>query len=313
MKTFKKHVAAAKEAMKIIYTDAFIGMKHPDDPKPTKSADKKKTVKESYERIKARRGSQAAGSYHDKLDQELEKRHHGNVSDDQHTHIREYTEDSDGVNAPLHKGEEANDEHLSSAIKQNKLHRHVTVYSGMRSPEDHPKSPDGKRHVHLPAYTSTSINPRSAKSFSVSTKQDGTPSSHVYWHRDPDHEGEHAHEQHEKFDPKNPKHVQSKADAKDMLEPHDDTSKAKGRARSLASGGKWVRYRHMGAIKAPKGTRSLYMGNNNEFTDHGESELVLHKNAKVAFHKHEVDHDSKSVIWHGKVTHDGVEKTRHHD
>ena len=210
--------------------------------------------------------------------------------------LHKFSEDPDDINGPLHAGKEADDEHLSSAVTKNKLHRKgMTVYAGLRSPEDAPTSHDGRQHVHMPAYTSTSIDPHTANDFSRRQKQDGTPTSHKYWHRDDDHDGEHAHEQHEKFDPNNPDHVRTAS------------------ANHAKNGGKWITYRHMASIQLPERSRGLYLGHHS--SNPSESEYVLHKGAKIAFDpkKMKIDHDNHKVIHHGKLTHDGVEKTRHHD
>jgi hypothetical protein len=285
MKTFKKYVAAAKKAAKI-YTKMFIGnKKHPED--------NKKPIKESFTKIIKRRNRAVT----DKLDHDLETKHEVHkLSNEQHEALHKFSEDPDDINGPLHAGKEADDEHLSSAVTKNKLHRKgMTVYAGLRSPEDAPTSHDGRQHVHMPAYTSTSIDPHTANDFSRRQKQDGTPTSHKYWHRDDDHDGEHAHEQHEKFDPNNPDHVRTAS------------------ANHAKNGGKWITYRHMASIQLPERSRGLYLGHHS--SNPSESEYVLHKGAKIAFDpkKMKIDHDNHKVIHHGKLTHDGVEKTRHHD
>lgn len=92
--------------------------------------------------------------------------------------IRDYTDGSDGLNGGLINrhvhGFSISEEHhdtihrLDSMFKEHKAPHDMTVYSGTsHSPEHYPINPDtGKRHMHFPAFTSTSINATTAGSFS---------------------------------------------------------------------------------------------------------------------------------------------------
>ena len=126
------------------------------------------------------------------------------LTDEEQNHVHEYTKDSydlnlhhfdyhtnkpykDAVDTPgdvehnkynsLYK---AQTKHLDSAINKSHLDDHTTVHSGVsfRPNKEASKHPD--RHIHLPAYTSTSKSEEIAQRFTRGHKaEDGSLHAHI--------------------------------------------------------------------------------------------------------------------------------------
>lgn len=91
--------------------------------------------------------------------------------------IKKYTFDSGPLNKHLfsiHKsGKPLSPRHaplvrdMDSAMSRNKLHKPLTVFSGTHFDPNEEASKNSSRHVHLPAYTSTSLDAPTARVFAV--------------------------------------------------------------------------------------------------------------------------------------------------
>ena len=89
--------------------------------------------------------------------------------------IKKYTFDSGPVNKHLfsiHKSSKPlSPRHaplvrdMDSALNRHKLHKPLTVFSGTKFDPNEEASKNSSRHVHLPAYTSTSLNAPTARVF----------------------------------------------------------------------------------------------------------------------------------------------------
>ena len=222
----------------------------------------------------------------------------GELNQDEHRAINHYTEEGHkGVNRALfsngafasHDDEHA-DEHLSNAIKKRTMPRNMTLYSGMRSPEKLPTS-KGHHLLHNPAYTSTSTAPEMALPFGGRKNHDGSKTEHTYHQYN-----------HEQYDPK--KH-------KDYKEVDvGDQNMRQVKHKSDPSKGAFIGYSHITAIHVPQGSHAIYPGGLS--LNSREQEVILHKNARVAIHPvPTVDHGTRTVLWKGKLVHDGIKPTRH--
>lgn len=222
----------------------------------------------------------------------------GELNQDEHRAINHYTEEGHkGVNRALFSNgafashdDEHSDEHLSNAIKKRTMPRNMTLYSGMRSPEKLPTS-KGHHLLHNPAYTSTSTSPEMALPFGGRKTHDGGKTEHTYH--------QYTHEQ---YNPK--KHTDYKeVDVGDqnmrMVKHKSDPGK-----------GSFIGYSHITAIHVPKDSHAIYPGGIS--LNSREEEVILHKNARVAIHPTPtVDHETRTVLWKGKLVHDGLKPTRH--
>ncbi len=93
--------------------------------------------------------------------------------------IADYTAGSAGLNQSIATGEGEPHHHpvykgMSDAIKSNKTPKKLTVYTGL----GHRRASDvihnaGKAHIHLKAFTSTSLSKETAKTFTSSVKANG--------------------------------------------------------------------------------------------------------------------------------------------
>lgn len=94
-------------------------------------------------------------------------------------HIRKYTEESRHLNTSLFKNHLNGEKHerhqnghdtkaLDSAVHRNKLGHDLHVYSGTSFNPDHMAKKHADRHIHLAAYTSTTIHKGIAKEFADS-------------------------------------------------------------------------------------------------------------------------------------------------
>jgi hypothetical protein len=222
----------------------------------------------------------------------------GEYTPDEKHAIEHYTEDGHkSINHNLYHGlkhdnefHQETDDNLSSAIKKRTISRNMTLYSGMRSPEKLP-SHNGHKLLQNPAYTSTSTSPEQAAPFGSRKNHDGTKTAHTYH--------QYSHEQ---YDPK--KHTDyEESDTSDqnmrLIKHKEDDSK-----------GSFTGYSHVAKIHVPQGSHGMYPGRHS--LNSGEDEVILHKNAKIAFkEKPVVDHETRTVQWHGYLVHDGVKQTRH--
>ena len=328
----------------IEYIKHFIG-KNPDEFADGVTKTKRRSVTESNRPSFTRQGQhrtyEAVNKLHDELLEHQEKTEH---TDDEHTAIRRYTTSSaetfnrphfrnardktTSETAPNFSHPNEYDEHLSSAIRRSTTHRSMHVYSGMRSIEDHPDSEDGHKHVHLPAYTSTSLSHEIAGDFGSQKKSDGKPSRHTYFathmlFKALNKKAPGKVKEGEKYDPKNPDHKEVHDSKTETLA--GDTSGTKPgkmdrqQAHYRTHGGSFEGYRHISRIHVPRGSHGLYTGNQDDrknkrgtnLTTHDEHELILHHGAKVRFKSEPtVDHESKTVMWHGQLVHDGVKQVR---
>lgn len=220
----------------------------------------------------------------DKKQRYLSKAHdHSLLSDREHDALENYTNDSEDHNNSSYESEHHEDhEHLDSAIRKYKAPRNMHVFSGLSEPSN--VGSGTHFHAHLPAYTSTSLSPRTADLFSKK-KDDG---EHRYRFRKGVSE---------KFNPGNEEHQKNESD--------------------------FVPYSHMAKIHIPEGSHGMTThglngenGENDENDENDETgsehEYLLHRNSQVRFKSTPtLDHATRRVIWHGKLMHDGVKPTRH--
>lgn len=200
----------------------------------------------------------------------------------------------------LFDGEREMDQHLSRAIKLNTSQKDMHLYTGISfSPEHH----DFKKPFLLPAYTSTSLKKSTAAAFAFPPEN----TEHIYKNR-------------QKITSNNNDHH---ADALKGLddkyyggkikthEYHDAKGELEKRYGPPTHGGneKDV-YNHMIRVHVPAGSHAVYA---HPLSNHvREHEVIIHKGAQVRLHPEpELDHDHHMVIWHAKLTHDGVKATRH--
>jgi hypothetical protein len=299
----------------------FIGnhKKHPDDKKRKK---KKKSFSESlsFSRIKDIHGSPHKSRYYErlrKLGNKLSSHYNENaLSEHEHESIKHYTgEGAEEINDSLYHGRKPYEDpddliehrddhiHIQNGLSRFPSPRSMSVYSGMRSLEGLPHE-NGHIHVENPPPTSTSIDPNVGQSFANLKKRNGQPSEHKYWvdHRDvknnlsdvnpPVPEGT-------KADPNNPEHRELGVHLGNI-----DLHKEK------RQGGRFVGYGHIAKIHVPRGSRGMYVEHITQ--NEGEREHILPAGSKFAFKKDPVvDHETKTVMWHGKLVHDGFDWTSH--
>lgn len=162
---------------------------------------------------------------------------------------------------------------LSVACKRYQTPKDMVVQTGVsRSPERSINKDKPSDHIrfHLPAYTSTSINPEIAHGFSKVDHQH--PHYHVNVGKD-----EYGSSVYKKVSPEENEKLGYYAEG----------------------------YKHVVNIHIPKGAHGLYLGDHSECSH--EQEFMLHKNAKVKVDPAPTyDHGSKVVNWHGTLVHDGV-------
>ena len=122
---------------------------------------------------------------HDDLHTKSAPTHKELLSDHEDEAIKDYTDESRGLNGMLHKHAKGHDittssnidnkktvSHLDSALNKHKTDKDMTVYTGLKdSPAKHFKTGKVEEHttVHLPAFTSTSTSPKTAIGFSEGT------------------------------------------------------------------------------------------------------------------------------------------------
>lgn len=183
--------------------------------------------------------------------------------------------------------------HLSSAIAANKTTKDLHVYSGLGfTPENYAH----KNVFHMPAYTSTSLSKKLAKNWTPLSGGNVTNSKHVY-------------------DKRTNKQVHYKS--KKLIPSYD--------YHGFPTKNAYV-YTHMIHIHIPEGSHALYThinytGDETKVSNihlkarhPSEQEVILHKGAKLHIHKTpEVDHINRKVIWHAKLVHDGIKKTKFGD
>jgi hypothetical protein len=243
--------------------------------------------------------------------------------------IKRYTgHEHHEVNGNLFKGKPHNadhafiDNHLSSAIKKRTAPKNMTVFSGMRSPENLPVH-KGSGHIliHNPAYTSTTVSAATGKDFGGQKTQEGTASKHTYWSTDSHWgnppTGKSKYKPQTQFNPNKHKAWKSPEKGATFMEPvhkdmpsHVTVSGNHGSWSNQNQGGHWKVYKHVVQVHVPKGSHGIYTGANSEYDN--EKEYILHKDAKIAVHPTpEIDHENKVVKWKGKLVHDGIKPTRH--
>lgn len=211
--------------------------------------------------------------------------------------VQEYTGDlHHEVNTTLFEGKNHDDvtqeidDNLSKALRKTKARRDHVVYSGMRSPENlKQNSSTGRIHMRHPAYLSASHDFENALNFAGKKTQDGKYSEHIYFH------------------PSNLPRDESKTPVKYSKEKHGPFYKGVVDGQS----GNWYRYSHVLAIHAPEGSHGCHLSHISHWPE--ENEYLIHKNAQIHIHPEPtIDHEKGHVIWHGKLVHDGIEKTSYH-
>lgn len=167
------------------------------------------------------------------------------------------------------------DDDLSKALHSHTTDRNMHVFSGMRSPEGL-ETHNGHIHLKNTAYTSTSIDPSVGHIFGRQYRHDGSRSVHRYvMNRD----------------------TQERAREDAVPEHWENTSRP-------------IDYIHVAKIHVPAGSHGAYVAPISNSPE--ENEFLIHKNAHIVFKPEPtVDHKSSSVIWHGKLVHDGIKPTRH--
>lgn len=310
MKTYKQHINTKKKLPSVImglprqlsyYDDSLL--KEEDD---THSSDSK-----------------------EELARDLDKNSKPNLSDVEKEHVHEYTGPSSAdINKQLRGEEEEKQEHtdsinhISNAIQRHRVHRDVTVYSGLhRSPEEH-RDESGELKFENKAFTSTSIHPSVAMRFSGRQSNRNTNVNklrehiengdhekakellkhhHIYFHhsllaaKDAGWNGQRAHKHGEKFDLNNQSHI--------------DTLKKNDMNRT---GGHFHEASHVIKTTIPKGSHGLWIGRH--ISSHDEGEVVLHPGAQFHVHKTVVtepdrDNPTPRVVHHATLIHDGVKPT----
>ena len=219
------------------------------------------------------------------------------LTPDHHETIKYYSESGyNSINYTLYSGEKnpfpnikTNINHLSDAISKSRVHRNFHVFSGMRSPEDYEPHSDNHIHIKNPDFTSASLNPLRASSFAKKSKW----SKKENMSNDIGFTNYSYNEKQKKYN-KN----QKKYDYSNTENGNHNNS------------GYFVHYSHVAKIHVPKGAHGLYV---EPITiNAGEKEYIFHPGATFKFKKTPtIDHENKRVIWHGKLTHDGIEPTRH--
>lgn len=305
MKAFKQFVRDGK----LLIHKHFIGKKAPAKDKPVR---KKIEEKLSYDRM-AELGKAGFEAKHKHLtdhynnNPHLHPHHHEAVAD--YTSAMGYVLNEahyQGKNPHEHMTQtlgsnethdlNKTDRHLSDAISKSKMTRSFHVFSGMQSPERLKPSHDGRIHIQNPAYTSTSIRPGVARQFAKQVvrgtrggTRTGSQSSEYSKHM---------------YDVKR-KRVTKKA--YERIKSMNSVAERAGNLRPMAEP---RRYKHVAKIHVPSGSHGIYTAPISRH-DH-ESEYLLHKGAHVSFHPEPtVDHHTQTVIWHGRVEHDGIAPTRH--
>jgi len=121
-------------------------------------------------------------SQHASIHEQSAPMHKEKLNDDENEAIKDYTDESRGMNGMLHRHAQGHDtstgsnvsnrstiSHLDTALNKHKTNDDMTVYTGLKSsPSKHFKIGKGEEHaiVHLPAFTSTSTSPKTAIGFS---------------------------------------------------------------------------------------------------------------------------------------------------
>lgn len=311
MKSFKNFITETKKKKHIVHK-AFIGKHNVGKPHVIHKAFigkhniKKSKKKGLHEKVKDKvmhrlydltsPASELGKRKHNHLRDEM--RNNASLTSEDHEHIKNYTGDMHHpINRALFRqssdliGSRQNqstprdvqkaDEGLSNAIKKHKTSKNFHVFSGMRSPENLERSRDGRIHLTNPAYTSTSISSDQGHNFgSTDTHEDGM-SKHIY---------------------KKPEGSETPV----QVTPQEHIQERKGNRPGQNS----ERYKHVAKIHIPAGSHGVYAADHSEYNN--EKEHILHKNARISFHPEPtVDHETKTVLWHGRLEHDGVQATRH--
>ncbi len=212
------------------------------------------------------------------------------------------------------------DKQLSHAIKLNKTPSDMHVFSGISFTPEHHKL----KSFRLPAYTSTSLAKGVAQNFSM------TPPGSAHHYKNRTKLGS-SH-----YDSSHSDHLAHHAAVKDLedqyysgkIKPHEfhdgkgELEKHYGKLKDQPPDDAvddddddyvhhdFTPYKHLIRIHVPEGSHALYTRPASQHKH--EHEVVLHKNARVRIHPEpEVDHNSKHVVWHAKLIHDGVNPTRH--
>lgn len=69
-------------------------------------------------------------------------------------------------------------------------------------------------------------------------------------------------------------------------------------------------YSHVAKIHVPAGSHGLYI--NHISSQDNEHEYLLHHGSRVSFYPvPTIDHKDRTVVWHGRLEHDGIAPTRH--
>lgn len=314
MRTFKQFLADRRRHRDHVVHKGFFGNQtHPEDDSDEKPAPKEKDIKEGYFNLN-QRGKERLKKVLNP-DEKVKYPEQQTKSNNLRNTLLKHTENNDqldaghkmaiahytdegylDINRHLYRsGKIPNNEvtrksglgkydrDLSDAISTSKSPRNFHAFAGIRSPEALPRSHDGRIHMKSPAYSSTSLNPSIAKDFGSRVKHDGTSSEHIY-----------------------------DEDRKPATQEKDEQGHTVNASGTKA-------YKHIARIHIPKDSHGLYVHPHSSIsvagdkdTVLGEHEYLLHKGSRVSFHpKPKVDHDTKTIIWHGRLEHDGLAPTRH--
>lgn len=214
--------------------------------------------------------------------------------------VKKYTNGSYDINHSLIADHNHTSDHikgLCKTLKKVKLNQDITVHTGSGFSPERYKTSDQQDHihVHLPAFTSTSISHGTARGFAKMDKDHPTIFMHDYSEgyskpKITKLEGEDL--------PKENEH-----DSFYEREQHSNRIKAKyGEHVSVH------RYGHVVTMHVPRGTHGVYVGDHPKFTVHeSEYEFLLHKGSYAKLHAQpEYDHKNKIVQWKGQLVHDGA-------
>lgn len=128
---------------------------------------------------------------------------HDKTVDSDKVHVRAYTHDSQWTNKGLHEHHVEGTKpasqiggveiaHLDKALARNKLKQPLHVYSGVRWHPGNVSSKHPEGHIHLPAYTSTSLDKETAHMFAENSHSPDGDRHVIHFHVPKGHTGKYV-------------------------------------------------------------------------------------------------------------------------
>lgn len=334
MKRFKDYIKKKKEPKKPVYQKFFVGFMK-DNPTEKKYQKffaglrriKKDDLKEEDTSSFTRNDHNALVQHYMIGDHSGENPHHTEMIE----HVRRYTHNSSHVNHSLYQNEPLNEHYqdhvnmLDSAMKHTTTPHSLTVHSGVGFSPDRLKSEEHETHfhVHLPAYTSTSLDYSISQGFAREDQQSNFRSAEIA-----DSSGGtrtvllHPHEYEAiRTHDNNREESLSRSNHTEAEHHHQlwkDAWSAVGHSHVKEDGSKNLSPRikgnvsHIIQIHVPKGSHGIYSSGYSNYPD--EKEFILPRNSKLAIEKQPRFHSSGSsyasdhAVWHARLMHDGTKE-----